>query len=241
MMSKNDYDPNWWKDAKAQSLERKKAASNTGAGDSFLIVTEGTVSEPTYFDLLLNDLELSVVTVKVIPGDHSDPRHVIKTAVKDVKEVARRAKKKLLAVNELGKYDQVWAVIDTDVAVRTGIWNQVDTLAKANNVKLAHSTPCVEYWFLMHLKYTTAQIQDCSAAKSLVKHELGGTYSTNEKEALDSIKKFLHAWPQAVVHAEQVREHHQTAGNPIPANPSTEVDVLVRALNDSAPKHKRRL
>jgi len=31
------------------------------------------------------------------------------------------------------------------------------------------------------------------------------------------------------------------AGTPIPANPSTEVDRLVRALNDSAPEHLRKL
>ena len=46
---------------------------------------------------------------------------------------------------------------------------------------------------------------------------------------------------KAALHAEQVRQHHETAGTPLPANPSTEVDRLARALNDSAPEHLRKL
>ena len=49
-------------------------------GDAFLVVTEGTVTEPVYFELLRTDLQLPVVRVKVVPGDASDPRHVIRTA-----------------------------------------------------------------------------------------------------------------------------------------------------------------
>jgi len=51
------YDPNWWQAPKAASLERKKRAVAAAAlarpGDAFLIVTEGEVTEPVYFDLLI--------------------------------------------------------------------------------------------------------------------------------------------------------------------------------------------
>lgn len=52
---------------------------------------------------------------------------------------------------------------------------------------------------------------------------------------------FISKWPEAVVHAENVRRHHDGAQTPKPANPSTEVDRLARALNDSAPAHRRKL
>ena len=42
-------------------------------------------------------------------------------------------------------------------------------------------------------------------------------------------------------HGEQVRRHHEAAATPQPANPSTEVDRLVRAMNDSAPEHLRKV
>ena len=119
-------------------------------GDAFLIVTEGTVTEPVYFDLLLRDLHLSVVRIKVQPGDASDPRHVILTAEREAKEQLRKARKGVLGINEPAKFDHVWAVVDTDVAVRNHIWNDVKQLAAARKVKLAHSTPCFEFWLLLH-------------------------------------------------------------------------------------------
>ena len=56
---------NWWQEAKAASLDRKKKQTALTAlarpGDTFLIVTEGTVTEPIYFDLLLKNLQLSLM------------------------------------------------------------------------------------------------------------------------------------------------------------------------------------
>lgn len=241
----NDYDPNWWQADKAESLNRKSPEAKS-TGDTFLIVTEGTVSEPVYFNLLREDLGLSAVEVMVIPGDHSDPRHVIRTASKIVSSLSKRARKGKLSNDEVAKYDQVWAVIDTDVAVRNGIWNDVQDLANGRKVKLAHSTPCIEFWFLLHLSDSTAQLADGDAAKSemkslVKKHYNGATYSTTQKEAEESIALFFPNWPTAVIRAERIRQYHSKANTVPPANPSTEVDLLVRALNDSAPVHLQQL
>lgn len=115
----------WWQEAKASSLTRRAASAAAACGvkpgDAFLIVTEGTVTEPVYFELLRKELQLSAVSIRVQPGAASHPRHVIETAAKEVKEHARRAKRGRLANTEPNKYDHVWAVIDTDVAVREGI------------------------------------------------------------------------------------------------------------------------
>lgn len=135
-----DWNPNWWREAKAASLERRRRAVTEAAlakpGDAFLIVTEGTVTEPVYFDLLLCDLQLSVVRIKVQPGDASDPRHVIRMAEREAKEQVRKAKKGVLGINEPPKFDHVFAVVDTDVAVRMGFWNDVQQLATARKVTL---------------------------------------------------------------------------------------------------------
>jgi hypothetical protein len=246
-VSDSGYDPNWWKAEKALSLERKKrqaaAAALAQPGDSFLIVTEGTVTEPIYFDLLIADLQLSVVRVKVQPGDESDPRHVIETAAREAAAQIQRAKKGLLGVNEPARFDQVWAVIDTDVAVRQGFWAEVENLASARKVKLAQSTPCFEFWLLLHISgFTTrGDLHNGDAAKHAVKAALGQDYSTDETVAKKAIASFIKKWPEAVVHAQSVYAHHRAAQTPPLANPSTEVDRLARALNDSAPKHLRKL
>lgn len=240
------YDPEWWKAPKAASIERKRRATEAAAaakrGDTFLIVTEGTVTEPVYFEFLKGDLQLYAVHVVVIPGWASDPRHVINTAAAKIKEHERRCRKGKLAVTEPQKFDHVWAVIDTDVAVRNGIWSNVKQLAASKKVSLAHSTPCFEYWLLLHLQDTTrGDLVDGTAAKHVVKAELGREYSTNEKTARDAMPLFMPHWPAAVKRAERVRQYHAATATPDPANPSTDVDRLVSALNDSAPEHAKKI
>ncbi|HXR08335.1 MAG TPA: RloB family protein [Candidatus Acidoferrum sp.] len=206
-------------------------------------MTEGTVTEPVYFDLIIHDLHLPTVRIKVQPGDASDPRRVIRTAERESKEQVRKAKKGVLGINEPARFDHVWAVMDTDVAVRNNIWNDVKQLAAARKVRLAHSTPCFEFWLLLHITgFTTrADLVDGNAAKAAVKVALGRDYSTNQETAKQAIARFFSKWPEAVGHAENVRRHHEGAQTPNPANPSAEVDLLARALNDSAPEHLRRL
>lgn len=235
----------WWK-AKELSLQRKAEASLRGAfasaGDSFLIVTEGTVSEPIYFELLRESLQLSNVTVKVMPGKASDPRHVIQSAADEVKALAQRVKRKEIAVTELERFDHVWAVIDTDVAVRKDFWNDVIQKARDLKVKLAHSTPCFEYWLLLHLTMTTrGNLMDGDAAKRAFRHELGDDYSTNRHVTERVFADLLPKWPIAFTHAQKVRQYNESARTPSPANPSTEIDLLAGALNDSASPHIRKI
>jgi hypothetical protein len=239
-------DPLPWYKARELSLERKAAAALRAAcaspGDSFLIVTEGTVTEPVYFELLRESLQLSTVTVKVMPGQHSDPRHVIQSAADEVKALARRVKKRKIAVTELEKFDHVWAVIDTDVATRQGFWNDVVQKARDLKVNLAHSTPCFEYWLLLHLCMTTrADLIDGGTTKSAFRAELGRDYSTNRETTEEAMRFLLPNWPTAVKNAQQVRKHHEDGGTPAPANPSTEVDRIVCALNDSLPPSLRKI
>jgi hypothetical protein len=236
----------WWKQQMVAARERKareaERPASANPGDALLIVTEGTVTEPVYFEALKAELKLAAASVRIVPGDASDPRHVIRTAVRLAEEQTQRHAKGELAADEPAKFDQVWAVIDTDVAVRMGIWSDVVGLARANEVRLAHSTPCVEYWLLLHLTCTTrADLLNGSAAKRAVRDELGKDYSTNERVARRVIPaEFLPHWTKAVEHARRVRRYHLDAATPAPANPSTEVDGLVCAMNDAAPLANRR-
>jgi hypothetical protein len=200
------------------------------------------VTEPIYFEYFCASLQLSTVRVKVQPGDASDPRHVIRTADREAKAQIHKARKGQLAIDEPPKFDHVWAVIDTDVAVRNGIWNDIVQLAAGKKISLAHSTPCFEFWLLLHLGMTTrGDLVNGEAAKSALKSSLGNDYSTNEETAREALKSLVKSWPQAVRHASQVRHLHMEARTPGPANPSTDVDLLAMALNYSALEHLRQL
>lgn len=244
-MSEEETRP-WWEVAREKSEKRRFARAQESApaqpGDSFLIVTEGTVTEPVYFESLRQSMELPQVKVKVMPGDASDPRHVIRSAAQEVKNLARLAKRKCTSLTELESYDHIWAVIDTDVAEREGFWNEVIQLAEASSVQLARSTPCFEYWLYLHLKYSTkATFVDGDASKAIVKDELGEDYSTNGDVAEDVIpRRFIPEWRTAVNNARRCREHHEAGGTPPPANPSTDVDMLVKAMEWSMPPYTRK-
>lgn len=136
-------------------------------------------------------------------------------------------------------FDHVWAVIDTDVAVRKGIWDQVKSAAKKGKISLASSTPCFEYWLMLHLKFTTAALVDGKTAKATLK-EAGFDCSSREAASV-SVSKLSPLWSKAVKHAKQVRAHHAEARTPDPANPSTCVDMLLQALDDSLPSVRKKL
>jgi hypothetical protein len=53
MTGRDNPKPGWWEDAKTRSLEHKAAIKRQSQlaqpGDAFLVVTEGTLTEPVYF------------------------------------------------------------------------------------------------------------------------------------------------------------------------------------------------
>lgn len=121
-------------------------------------------------------------------------------------------------------------------------WKELKEQSLERKVKLAHSTPCFEFWLLLHVAgFTTrTDLVNGDATKRAVQHALGRDYATSELAAREAMSTFISNWPEAARHAMKVRKHHNDAGTPIPANPSTEVDLLVRALNDSALEHLRK-
>ena len=73
-----------------------------------------------------------------------------------------------------------------------------------------------------------------------MKKALGQEYSTNRDIARKVLPLFIPDWPKAIRNAERVRQHHLDAQTQEPANPSTEIDQLVKDLNSSAPEHARK-
>lgn len=245
-MSENvSYDPFWYKRAREESEMRReelaRAASGVSLGDHFLIVTEGEVTEPVYFEQLLDEMELTRAHVKVIPGDKSDPKRVIRTARRIVAELAVRASSDQLKLGEPPAFEHVWAVIDTDKSVQEGTWDEALQLASDEDVQLASSSPCFEFWLLLHLNYTAAPLTNGEKAKKVFKNKLKKEYSTTAEVAQAAIRDIIKEWPTAVDRAGRVRKHHANARTALPADPSTDVDLLVKALNDSTPVPMRLL
>ena len=115
-----------------------------------------------------------------------------------------------------------------------------DGIAYAENqgVQVASSEPCFEYWLLLHSAkhYTTAPMQKCDDVKPYLKNAFG--WEGYDKKKSESQKLIVPLVTKANVAAAakaaaRVREHHKAVGTPFPENPSTNVDLLINAINDA--------
>jgi len=204
-------------------------------GDSFLIVTEGEVTEKLYFESVRAVLQLNPVTVKVVHPGCTDAEGLVRAAMEYYQwdNHGNRVAKEAVGNREVRIYDHVWVLFDTDVPARQGqIWPALE-LAKKEKIHVGHSTPCVELWLLLHLRDRPGPLLDSAAAERLLGESWGQKYEKT-KELFPKLWEALRGnIPTAVLRGNQVREYHKNAATQFPPNPSSELDLLVRALDAS--------
>jgi hypothetical protein len=175
------------KERQRQQLERKKQGRRTGC-DRVLIVSEGSKTEPLYFDEIRVNLRLPAANIAVWPSNlGTEPIQVVQYA-KDLfengdahKGIAPRA------------FEQVYAVFDRD-SHRT--YFDALRLAESLDRKLKNdvkqpitfkaiaSIPNFELWLLLHYEDIQAPIHRDEAMNRLKQHipsyekGAGGAYTT---------------------------------------------------------------
>jgi hypothetical protein len=199
-------------------------------GDSFLIVTEGKVTEKLYFELLRKKLELKAATVQVVHSGYTDAFGLLNSAIDIRDQESRRRSGRKIGNREVGGFDHVWVVFDTDVPHREGQLGSALQLARNHGINIAFSTPSVELWLLLHFRDRPGYL-DSRAAENALEEAWGQKYDKDE-ETFKCL--WLQLCPQiaaAVNRAGQIRQYHEASGAPFPANPSTNADLLVLAMN----------
>jgi RloB-like protein len=175
----------------------------------FLIVCEGTKTEPNYFKSFR--VPKDVVDVK---GVAKDPSGIVNSA----KELAKE-----------DEYDQVWCVFDRDPG--TDSWtaeNFNNALGNAKRLKfhVAYSNKCFELWYILHFEFLNTGLPRDDYQAKLTKH-LGQKY---EKNDLKMYENLLDRQQTAIKHSQKLLESYDRS-NPEQDNPSTTVHLLVQALN----------
>lgn len=100
--------------------------------------------------------------IRKVPGNDTDPISLVEHTLVKVKEESL----------DLTGDDRAFCMFDTDVKPAKNLQiSEAIRLAIKNNIIPIVSAPCVEVWFLLHYRYSTAQ------------------YSSNE-EAIDELKKY---------------------------------------------------
>lgn len=210
------------------SFRRARASREPAA--AILIVTEGQVSEPVYFKELRNHMKLPTVEMVVEPAGMGDPQRLAERAC-EISEARRRsAKRQKLGISQARVFDELWIVFDTDAPAAQGRLAGGLSFAKERGVKCAHSTPCFEFWLLLHHLFSTAPMRTCAEVIRRLSYAIGKPYTKNSNDSAETIPPMVERIETALEHARGVREYHLAGDSPTPANPSTEVDLLVRSI-----------
>lgn len=220
------------REQKAADLARKKEVRSQGL--RYLIVCEGTKTEPNYLRELCADLRLKTASVRVEPQAlGSSPSRVVAYAESLYEDDAK-----------LGDpFDKVFCVIDRDT--RDDFQPAMKRIRElADNRKPFEaivSTPCFEYWLLLHFKYTRRSFHttgDKSICDSVIgelrKIPLFAKYSKGDKQVFGKVKDLT---ATAIRNAEKAEKDANKTGE---ANPSTNIYTLVSQLMKLAEDARQR-
>lgn len=192
------------------------------------------MSEPAYFEALRRRLALQTLEIAIQPGGMCDPQKLVEYAL-SLRETRRReARNGTLSLSKAMDFDEIWIVFDTDVPLAHGRLQAGLTKAAAKKIHAAHSTPCFEFWLLLHKAYTTAPMPKCADAIVRLASNLPRRYSKNGQDAARVVAPLFDGLDTAMTNAKKIRLHHAAAATPPPANPSTEVDQLISSIRRTA-------
>ncbi len=153
----------------------------------FVIATEGTKTEPQYFQFLVKKIDSQGINIQYKPLDskkHSQ-KEVLKTMERWLKN------------NDLRDKDEAYLVIDRDNWEEKEIKELYQWSQKQNNYGLAVSNPFFEYWLLLH--FENGKGIDCPRKS---KDSLD-TYLPNYNKARLDTKKLENKIQNAIHHAKQ--------------------------------------
>lgn len=123
----------------------------------FLIVSEGTKTEPNYFETFIGKRGSKVVSVNC------------KGRGKNTTQLIAEAKKIQEQDRKHGKvYDSVWIVFDKDNFPDDAFNNAIVTAPK-EGIQVAWNNPSIELWYLLHLTDTTKELTPASCISEIEK------------------------------------------------------------------------
>jgi hypothetical protein len=97
-----------------------------------------------------------------VAKEHGDPKYLVEAAKGHMNEALKRAAQEK---DDNLAYDSVWCVFDVDNHERIGDAKQ---MARANNIDLAISNPCIELWLLLHFRDNPG-MQDGAKLKTMLR------------------------------------------------------------------------
>ena len=196
--------------------KKKRVTSGRTIKKTYLIVTNGEVTEQQYFE------SQDFSNLKITHCDGSP----LKAMHKSVRLAGEQRKAQ-------AKYAAVWVVVDKDNYQETEL-QQAQKLGKQKNIKLVVSVPCFEIWLLWHLKecgapLTTQEAQD--RFERALTALLPSNQTRNRKNNRSSRKYLPNVFPYDQWSQAKERNDKIAGGNVnLYPNPSSPVGEILETL-----------
>ena len=171
----------------------------------FLIVCQGTKTEPNYF----KQFRSSRLTPKV-KCMGLDPFSLVSYAIE---------------VRAKNKYEQTWVVFDRDRTTKE-CFDKAIALAEKEKIQVAYSNLAFELWFLLHFEYLNSAQTPQDYIRSLERY-LALPYDKTDDTVFF---RLLPRQSDALHNAQHLLAQYQPP-NPWEDDPSTTVHLLVEQLN----------
>lgn len=212
--------------------QKRCCPTNLKSGNAYLIVTEGSRTEPHYFEEFRMQLHLEATEVVILQADGTDPLTVVKHAARKRDERKKEAKGSLI----LPTFDKTWAVFDTERADTNPKLHEAIQYSKAKKVNVALSNPAFEYWILLHFEYTTSSFANCDKIIDRIENRnYIKPYIKSNIPVIVLLERILDSTQRAKMCRNYHKQHQKLAEQFW--NPYTQVDLLLVALNDSTRAH----
>ncbi|MCH7575266.1 MAG: RloB domain-containing protein [Candidatus Marinimicrobia bacterium] len=186
----------------------------------FLIVCEGTKTEPNYFEGYKSVLPQDIALV--IEGTGTNTLALVQATIDYRDEINKRAQTDL----NTREIDEAWVVFDKDDFPDSDFNNAINK-SKSNDIKCAYSNEAFELWYILHFEYLNTGMNRSAYSKKLSSH-LPSPYKKNSENMfslLDSKQE------DAIRNAKKLAATYGRSPTPAKRNPNTLVYKLITKLN----------
>jgi len=171
---------------------------------TFLIVCEGSKTEPQYFKAF------KIPSVEVV-GTGKNTKSLVQEAIR-IKELREER-------------DHYWCVFDRD-SFPAQNFNQALETARREGFEVAYSNEAFEIWYLLHFEYYSSA-SDRSLYGDKLSARLARPYKKNDSEIFELLRD---RQAQAIKYASKLLASYEPNHNPEKDNPCTTVQLLVEQL-----------
>ncbi len=207
------------------STELKRQKRERSRSSRYLMVCEGTKTEPHYFRELRDYFRIPSQSICIVPSDGTSPSRIVAHALAQYDEDALRG----------DSFDKVFCVFDRDMhETFDAAVQRVSDLKSSSTPKpfeAITTTPCFEFWFLLHFGFSDQPFH-VSGKKSVGDKVVAAlrkkpgfqTYGKGQQGIFAALEDMMGS---AIESAHQLRKCSGSMGY---KNPATDVDLLVLEL-----------